>query len=405
MGTPPDAVIRDPTYPQMREVDMKNQYRVEKLHTIVIGGGQAGLSVGYYLAKQGVSFLILDASNRVGDAWRNRWDSLRLFTPSQYVRLPGLPFPREKGAFPTKDQMADYVESYAAHFRLPVQSGVRVTRLAKEGDHFVVEADDLRYVANNVVVAMANYQEPSVPSFAAELDPAITQIHSHAYRNPSQLQDGGVLVVGVGNSGADIALEVAKTHPTWLAGKESGHIPFRTETFLARHVLFRIVRFVGHYILSMGTSIGRKARSKMLAQAGPLVRVKPQDLLDAGIKRVDRVSGVKDGLPVLADGSTMEVKNVIWCTGYEPGFSWINLPIFDQHGSPKQERGVVKDVAGLYFVGLHFLYAASSATVIGIGRDAAHVVKAIMARPAPRERREWQVQHVACPEVAQKASA
>jgi putative flavoprotein involved in K+ transport len=244
------------------------------------------------------------------------------------------------------------------------------------------------------VVAMANYQEPKVPGFAKELDAGIVQIHSHVYKNPSQLQDGPVLVVGVGNSGADIGVEVARSHQTFVSGKESGHIPFRIDTLFARLLLFKIVRFVGHHVLSLGTPIGRKARPKMLREAAPLVRVKPQDLTDAGIQRVGRVVGAKDGQPLLEDGGSVDVKNIIWCTGYQPPFSWIDLPIFDENGEPKHERGVVKTVSGLYFVGLHFLYAMSSATVIGVGRDAEYVVDTLRKRHAPDKGRDWILQPV-----------
>jgi putative flavoprotein involved in K+ transport len=372
---------------------MKSQFYTERVHTIVIGGGQAGLAVGYHLAKRGKSFLILDANRRVGDAWRNRWDSLRLFTPPRYVALPGMPFPGRGDSFPTKDQTADYLESYAKHFRLPVQNGVKVDRLSKDGDRFVIEAGEVRYESDNVVVAMANYQVPKIPGFATELDSGIVQLHAHSYRNPSQLQEGGVLVVGVGNSGADIGIEVAKSHPTLISGKESGAIPWRIDTFVSRNFLFRLIRFVGHHVLTVSTPIGRKARPKMIAQASPLIRVKPQDLIDAGIERVAKVAGVRDGKPLLADGRTLDVKNVIWCTGYQPGFSWIDLPVFGQDGRPIHERGVSK-VPGLYFVGLHFLYSMTSATLTGVGRDAERVVKAIAARPAPRESRQWSLQAV-----------
>ena len=148
---------------------MKSLFRAERVHTIVIGGGQAGLSVGYHLAQRGINFLILDAHNRIGNAWRNRWDSLRLFTPAGYVELPGMRYPGRGDAFPTKDQIADYIESYAEHFKLPVQSGVKVDRLSKVGDHFLVQAGKLRYEADNVIVAMANYQVPKVPAFASDL--------------------------------------------------------------------------------------------------------------------------------------------------------------------------------------------------------------------------------------------
>ena len=220
------------------------------IQTIVIGGGQAGLSVGYHLAKRGISFLILDANQRIGDAWRNRWDSLRLFTTARYCGLPGLPFPARGDAFPTKQEMADYLESYAANLNLRVQTGVKVDRLAKEGDRFVVTAGALRFEAENVVVAMANYQIPRRPEFARDLDSGIVQLHSHEYRNPSQLQDGGVLIVGVGNSGADIAMEVARTHPAWISGKESGHIPWPIESFMGRFFLIRLLRFAGHHVLN-----------------------------------------------------------------------------------------------------------------------------------------------------------
>ena len=356
-------------------------YDTQHTHTVVIGGGQAGLTVGYYLRKRGIPFVILDAHPRVGDAWRRRWDSLRLFTPSRYAGLPGLSFPGRGDAFLTKDQVADYLQNYAERFRLPVTNGVKVDSLSKEGQRFVTTAGDLRFESENVVVAMANYQVPRVPEFAHDLDPSIVQWHSHDYRNPAQLKDGGVLVVGVGKSGADIGLEVAQTHPTWMSGKETGHIPFRIESFIARNFLVRLVRFVGHHVLTVSTPIGRKVRPKMLAKAAPLVRVKPQDLIDAGIERVPRVVGVREGRPLLADDRTLDVNNVIWCTGYQPGFSWIQLPIFGEDGRPDHERGIVKRMPGMYFVGLHFLYAMSSATLIGVSRDAERVVKALASRP------------------------
>src|SRR5689334_10842628 len=256
---------------------MSTSARGPRIHTLVIGGGQAGLSVGYHLAKRKLPFLILDASRRIGDAWRNRWDSLRLFTPARFSGLPGLPFPTQGSAFPTKQQMADYLEAYAQRFRLPVLSNTRVDQLSRKGDHFVATSGGQTFEADHVVVAMANYQQPRVPDFASQLDSGIRQLHSHEYRNPSQLQDGGVLVVGAGNSAADIAIEVVRHHPTWMSGTESGHIPWPIEGFLARNILFRFVRFLGHYILTVKTPIGRKARPKMLSKSTPLVRVKPHD--------------------------------------------------------------------------------------------------------------------------------
>jgi putative flavoprotein involved in K+ transport len=352
----------------------------ERINTVVIGGGQAGLSVGYHLQRNGVQFVILDASARVGDAWRNRWDSLRLFTPAKFSGLDGMRFPAPRNSFPTKDAMSDYLENYARHFQLPVRSGARVDRLSRIGDRFLVVAGDQQFEADNVVVAMSGWQRPRVPAFARDLDPRIVQLHTFEYRNPSQLQPGGVVVVGAGNSGAEIALDVVRGHETWLAGPDTGHVPFRIEGLVARLLLVRLVlRVVFHRILTVKTPIGRKVRAKMLHSGEPLVRTKPRDLVAAGIKRVPRVVRIEGGLPVLEDGRVLDVSNVIWCTGFNSGFSWIDLPVFDANGDAKHDSGVVASEPGLYFVGLKFLYAASSAAIHGVGRDAARIAGRIGA--------------------------
>lgn len=352
--------------------------------TIIIGGGQAGLATGYYLRQHMDDFVILDGSERIGDAWRNRWDSLRLFTPARYCGLPGMPFPAPAHSFPTKDEMADYLQSYAARFNLPVQTGLRVNRLSRNGKRFVVDAGDQQFEADNVVVAMASYQRPRVPAFAQKLDPTIVQMHSSEYRNPSQLQEGDVLIVGAGNSGAEIALELAQYHPTWLSGRHVGHIPFRIEGVAARLLLIWLVlRVLFHRILTVNSPIGRKLRPELLSKGGPLVRTKPEDLVAAGVKRVPKTSTVRDGLPVLEDGRVLDVANVIWCTGFHPGFSWIDLPIFGGKKEPKEPEhhcGIVLDQPGLYFVGLFFLYAVSSSIVSGVGRDAQRIADHVAAR-------------------------
>jgi len=365
-----------------KEEAMSNVGMERRIDTVVIGGGQAGLSVGYHLSRLGVPFVILDASRRIGDSWRDRWDSLHLFTPARFAGLDGMPFPAPASSFPSKDEMANYLEAYARKFDLPVRSGVRVERLSRRRDRFLVVTNENRYDAAHVVVAMANYQRPKVPPFAAELDPTIVQLHSFDYRNLSQLREGGVLLVGAGNSGAEIALETVGTHQTWLAGRDTGHVPFRIESFFAQIVLVRFVlRVLFHRILTIATPFGRRARPKILHNGGPLVRVKPRDLTAAGVTRVGRVTGVRNGLPQLDDGRVLDVANVIWCTGFHPGFSWIDLPVFDEHGEPRHEAGVVADEPGLYFVGLHFLYAMSSTMIHGVGRDAERIARLIASRP------------------------
>lgn len=351
----------------------------EQIDVVVIGAGQAGLSVGYHLARRGVPFVILEAQARIGDTWRHRYDSLRLFTPARYDGLVGMPFPAPSRAFPTKDEMADYLEAYARKFGLPVRTGVHVDRVSKTGDRFLVETGGRTIEARHVVVAMASYQKPRLPVFASELSADVVQLHSSEYRNLSQLRDGGVLVVGAATSGADIALEAAKAgRPTWLSGRHPGHVPFRIESWMAHYVFEPLVlRVVFHHLLNLGTPLGRKAKPRAVSHAGPLLRVKPQDLVDAGVVRVGRTTGVRQGKPLLEDGQTLDVANVIWCTGYTPGFSWIDLPVFEPSGEPAHERGIVARAPGLYFVGLHFLYALSSTMIHGVARDAQHVAAAI----------------------------
>jgi putative flavoprotein involved in K+ transport len=358
--------------------------RAERVETVVVGGGQAGLAVGYYLAQRDLPFVILDANERTGDSWRKRWDSLRLFTPARYNALPGMGFPGPAHVFSTKDEVADYLEAYAAEFELPVRTGVKVDRLSGNRGWFVVEGGNRLLEARNVVVAIASHQVPRAPAFAQELDPTIVQLHAGAYRNPSQLQEGPALVVGVGNSGAEIAIDVVEQHPTWLAGKETGHVPFRIERAPARFVFLPLMfRVIGHRVLTVRTPIGRKMRPKLLSHGAPLVRVKPSDIAAAGIERVPRVVMVRDGLPLLEDDRVLEVANVIWCTGYRPDFSWIDLPVFGDEEEPIEpvhRRGIVASHPGLYFVGLVFLYAMSSGFLPGVGRDAEHVVRDIASR-------------------------
>jgi putative flavoprotein involved in K+ transport len=361
---------------------MNNPRTSERVQVVVVGGGQAGLSVGYCLAQRGLTFVILEANARVGDSWRKRWDSLRLFTPAKYDGLIGLPFPAAAFSFPTKDQMADYLETYAKRFDLPVRTGMKVDRVWREGTRYIVDAGDRRFEADHVVVAMATYQAARLPEFAQALDPGIVQLHSNEYRNPAQLRAGDVLIVGAGNSGADIAMDIARSHRTWLSGRHPGHVPFRIESRIARFLLPVLFRVVFHRILTVDTSLGRRARTSIISKGGALIRVKPSDLVASGVERAPRVTGVRDGKPLLADGRVLDVANVIWCTGFYPGLSWVDLPkpVYGADGEPVHERGIVPGEPGFYFVGLHFLYSFSSTMIHGVGRDAERIADIIQAR-------------------------
>jgi putative flavoprotein involved in K+ transport len=325
--------------------------------------------------------VILDGNERIGDSWRRRWDSLRLFTSARWDGLDGMPFPAPPDTFPTKDEMANYLEAYARRFELPVRTGVKVTRVAKSAHGYVVTAGARQIEAQHVVVAMASYQEPRVPSFASQLSPQIVQLHSREYRAPRQLQKGDVLIVGAGNSGAEIAMDLRRTHRVWISGRSTGQVPFRIGSLAGRKLLLPFTfRVLFHRILTLDTPLGRKARPSVVSHGTPLIRTKEKDLAAASVQRVPRVSGVQGGLPVLEDGRVLDIANVIWCTGFNPGFSWIDLPIFEADGEPRHERGVVPGESGLYFVGLHFLYAMSSTMIHGVGRDAEHLAEVIQKR-------------------------
>jgi len=354
----------------------------ERFDVIVIGGGQAGLSVGYHLARMGVSFVILDANERIGDAWRQRWDSLRLFTPARFSGIDGWRFPASPDSFPTKNEMADYLEAYASRFHMPVRTGMRVDRLTREGDLYLVSARGRRFMSRHVVIAMASYQKPSIPDFASALDPGIVQLHSSDYRRPSQLPPGNVLIVGAGNSGAEIAVDLVRNdRQGWLSGKSPGQIPFRMANPLARRTIAPILfRVIFHRLLTVDTPIGRRARPGFIARATPLIRTRESDLRAEHVHRVGRTAGVRDGKPMMADGTVLDVSSVVWSTGFHIGGSWIQLPVFGDDGEPIQSRGVVGNEPGLYFVGTHFLYAASSAMIHGVGRDARRVAGTIAKR-------------------------
>ena len=354
----------------------------QHVETLIIGAGQAGLATAYHLQRLNRSCLIVDGNEQVGDNWRNG-DSLRLYTPAKYDGLPGLPFPKEPWSFPQKDEVADYLESYALHWDLPVRTSTRVETVEAgvDGGYSVSLGGDT-ISCDNVVVATGTFgRTPYIPSFAQELDASITQLHSSEYRRPSQLQPGKVLVVGASHSGTDIAFEVALTHKTILCGRDCGQIPVRLDSRRFR-AIFPLLLFMARHVITRRTPIGRKEMSEIRQHGGPMLRVKREDLLDRGVERVlSRVTGVAGGRP-LVDNEPVDVRTVVWCTGFQQTFDWIKLPIFPDNGWPTEFRGVVDAAPGLYFCGLSFQYSFSSMLLPGIGRDAEYLARRI-ATTAP----------------------
>ena len=345
--------------------------RVERYDTIVIGGGQAGLAAGYHLAQQNVDFVILDAGPRIGESWRRRWDSLRLFTPARYSGLPGMPFPDAPMHLPDKDQVADYLERYAERFDLPVRMDTPVTFLGREGEHFTLRTSSGTFEADSVVVATGPLQRPRVPAVAAELQSDIRQLHSSQYRSPFDLVDGPVLVVGAGNSGAQVALELSRHYDVTLAGRDIKRLPRKILGGDVFHWTWPVFRR-----LSLDTWAGRWLRDRMTPD--PLIGVGPRDFAAAGIKRVRPMTGVCDGVPCI-DGARLNPRTVIWATGFSSDFTWIKLPAFEEGGAPTHTRGV-SPLAGLYFLGLPFQYRQTSALIGGVGEDAAFIADHIARR-------------------------
>lgn len=347
----------------------------QQLDAVVIGAGQAGLAAGYHLARAKLRFEILEEAPRVGETWRRRWDSLRLFTPAQHDGLPGLPFPAARNSYPGKDEFAAYLENYASHFGLPVRTGVRVDGVTAAGSGFAVDTVSGTIRARNVIVAAGANVLPRIPDAAAGLDPGISQLHSSHYRGPADIPDGDVLVVGAGTSGAEIALELSAGHRVLLSGRPTPHIPDP----LLRYAGGAYWRFI-HSVLTLRTPVGRKVAATLHQRGAPLIRISPKDLDRAGVVRMPRFTGTSDGCPVFDGGAAARVRTVIWATGYRPDLGWVHGPERAPSGWPQTRRGVVPGVPGLYFVGLPFQYALTSGLIGGVGRDAEYVVRQLARR-------------------------
>ncbi len=346
--------------------------RVERYTTVVVGAGQAGLAAGYELAARDIDVVIVTAESRVGDNWRRRWGSLRLFTPARYSGLPGMPFPAPPTHLPDKDEVADYLERYAERFDLPVRLENRVDSLSWDGERYVLRAGDSTIEADNAVVATGPFQRPYIPTIASKLGPSIHQVHSSEYVSPLELPDGPALVVGAGNSGAQIALELARFRKVWLAGRETGHLPRR---LLGRDLFDWIWPLMRSFTLD--TRVGRRLRRRMTG-GDALIGIPERTLKDAGVVRVGRLMDERGGLPLCGE-QVVEPRVIVWATGFRPDYRWIDLPL-DADGYPRHRRGVATEAPGLYFVGLRFQHRMTSALLGGVGADAAFIAEHVAQR-------------------------
>jgi putative flavoprotein involved in K+ transport len=342
------------------------------LDVVVVGGSQAALAIAWHLSQQGLRFVVLDAGPELGHVWRKRWDSLKLFTPAQYDNLPGMPFPAPADTYPTKDPVADYLRAYADAFHLPVRLNSRVTELRQVGDGFEVRTTDQAFHGRQVVVATGPFQVPFVPPQAARLDPSVTQVHSADYRNPQALPDGPVLVVGGGNSGFQIAEELAATRQVDLSvGTRAPMLPQR----LAGKDLFWWLTRLGLMRVTVDSRVGRRASRREF-----IIGSNRRRLGSAGVRFRPRLVDADRTIVRFADGSMLEnVRSVVWATGYRPDYAWIHVPGVVENGRVVHRRGVT-EVPGLYFLGLSWQHTRGSALLGFVNDDATYLADRIATR-------------------------
>jgi putative flavoprotein involved in K+ transport len=345
---------------------------------IVVGGGQAGLTIGYFLAQQGRNFAILEAAAQPAAAWRARWDSLKLFTPARYSSLPGLPFPGDPDSYPGRDDVVAYLTEYARHFALPVELGNRVHAIRQAEGRYLVEVEGRSYTADQVVVATGPFQVPFVPPIADQLGPDVFQLHSIRYRAPEDLPDGPVLVVGGGNTGFQIAEELSTTREVHLSiGSRQTPLPQRV---LGRD-LFWYLEKTGAMRKSTDTRIGRRlaGRDTLIGSNSRTLRKRH------GVRLHPRAVEGSGRTIRFSDGSELAVSAVIWATGFRNDHAWIDASIFDDRHRVVHRRGVTAS-PGLYFLGLTWQYTRGSALIGWVVDDAAYIADQIKTFRTDRPR-------------------
>jgi putative flavoprotein involved in K+ transport len=342
----------------------------EAIDVAVIGAGQAGLAMGYFLRLQDRRFVILDRADSIGSAWRERWESLKLFTPRRYSALPRVPFPGDPDGYPARDEVTAYLERYGETFELPIELNREVAKVEHGDDgRFHLEAEGRTIVADQVVVATGPFQVPSVPKLAEKLDQDVFQTHAVGYRRPEGVAAGTVLVVGGGNTGFQIAKELSVTHEVVLSvGSRQKPLPQR---LLGRDLFWWLTKA---RILdkTLDSRLGRK-----LSTRDTLIGSSPRELRKRyGVELKPRVVDADGRTVRFADGGELEVDAVIWATGYRAEYSWIKLPVFDEGGRLRHRRGVT-DVPGLFFLGLTWQHTRGSALIGWVKDDAEYIAERI----------------------------
>jgi putative flavoprotein involved in K+ transport len=342
----------------------------KNIEVLVIGAGQAGLAMGYYLKKAKLSFVLVDAAKQVGDVWRNRYDSLVLFSPRAYSSLPGMDLPGDPEGFPTKDEIAKYLETYANYFSIPIHLNTNVEKLEQIDDKYRVITSQGNFIAKNVVIAAGPFQKPFIPKLHGTVSKRIFQIHTSEYRRPSQLPEGSILVVGGGNSGSQIATELSASRKVYLStGHEIVFIPHR----ILNRSIFWWLDVLGLSKVSVDTKL-----SKFLKKTEPVIGMELKPLIASGkVKLKERAISFHDQHIKFKDGSTIKVDSIIWATGFQFDFSWIDIPgILDHQKRPLHQRGI-SPVKGIYFLGLPWLSRVGSAQLNGVGHDAKYLIDSI----------------------------
>jgi putative flavoprotein involved in K+ transport len=356
----------------MTQAQPLDQYRQgdRLLDVVVVGGSQAGLAMAWHLARQGLRFVVLEAGPEVGHVWRNRWDSLKLFTPSQFDALPGMAFPAPADTYPTKDPVADYLRDYAKAFDLPVRLNARATSLTQTDEGFEVRTADDIFQARQVVVATGPFQVPFIPPMASKLDPSVTQLHSADYRHPQALPDKPVLVVGGGNSGFQIAEELAATRTVDLSIATT--YPMLPQRFAGRDLFWWLIR-----LRLMRVTASSRLGRRVSGRGEFVIGTNRRRLEGKGVRFRPRLVDAEGRTVRFADHSLLEeVGVVVWATGYRPDYAWIHIPGVVREGHVMHRRGVT-EVPGLYFLGLSWQHTRGSALLGFVNDDAAYLAEQI----------------------------